>query len=207
MTKELERFEEGLKAEILIDLLRMALKNIKLENARSWWNTWILVQEIHHRSWQTSTRNEQEAHIPEWMTQRKTSLIQKDPRKETVPNNCRHITYLPMMWKILTAQIREEIYFSLTSHGLFPEEQKGCRKGSIRAGEMLYIDQHIFNESKTRRKNVAMAWIDTKKTYDMVPQSWITHCLKIYKISDDVINFIEKTMKTWRVELTAGGKT
>ena len=27
------------------------------------------------------------------------------------------------------------------------------------------------------------------------------------KISDEVINFIEKTMKTWRVELTAGGKS
>ena len=28
----------------------------------------------------------------------------------------------------------------------------------------------------------------------------------MYKISDEVINFIENTMKTWRVELTAGGK-
>ena len=27
----------------------------------------------------------------------------------------------------------------------------------------------------------------------------------MYKISDEVINFIEKTMKTWSVELTAGG--
>ena len=26
----------------------------------------------------------------------------------------------------------------------------------------------------------------------------------MYKISDEVINFIEKTMKTWRVKLTAG---
>ena len=26
------------------------------------------------------------------------------------------------------------------------------------------------------------------------------------KISQEVINFIEKTMKTWRVELTAGGR-
>ena len=26
----------------------------------------------------------------------------------------------------------------------------------------------------------------------------------MYKISDEVINFIEKTMKTWKVELTAG---
>ena len=29
----------------------------------------------------------------------------------------------------------------------------------------------------------------------------------MYKISYEVINFIEKTMKTWRVELTAGGKS
>ena len=29
----------------------------------------------------------------------------------------------------------------------------------------------------------------------------------MYKIFDEVINFIEKTMKTWRVELTARGKS
>ena len=40
-----------------------------------------------------------------------------------------------------------------------------------------------------------MAWIDYKKAYDMVPQSWIINCLKIYKISHEVINFIEETMK------------
>ena len=106
-----------------------------------------------------------------------------------------------MMWKILTAQIREEIYFSL------PEEQKKCCKGSRGTGELLYIDQRILSESKARRKNLAMAWIDNKKAYDMIPQSWIINCLKMSKISDKVINFIEKTMKTWRVELTAGAKS
>ena len=29
----------------------------------------------------------------------------------------------------------------------------------------------------------------------------------MYKISDEIINFIEKTMKTWKVKLTAGGRT
>ena len=51
-----------------------------------------------------------------------------------------------------------------------------------------------------------MAWIDNKKAYDMVPQSWIIKCLKMYKISDEVINFIDKSMKTMKVELTAGGR-
>ena len=52
-----------------------------------------------------------------------------------------------------------------------------------------------------------MAWIDDKNAYDMVPENWILHCLKMYKISHEVINFIEETMQTWRVELTAGGRS
>ena len=86
------------------------------------------------------------------------------------------------------------------------EEQKGCRKGSRGTAELLYIDQHILNESKTRRKHLAMAWIDNKKAYDMVPQSWTLLYIKMYKILQEVIKFIEQTMKTRRVELTAGGR-
>ena len=139
--------------------------------------------------------------------QGKNTLIQKDPSKGTAPNNYRPITCLPMTWKILTAQIREKVFYSLTSHELFPDEQKGWRKGSRGTAELLYIDQQILNESNTSRKNLATAWIDNTKAYDTLPQSWILHCLKMYKISHEVINFIEQTMKTWRVELTAGGSS
>ena len=52
-----------------------------------------------------------------------------------------------------------------------------------------------------------MAWINYKKAYNMVPQSWIINCLKMYKILHEVINFIKKNMKNWIVELTAGGKS
>ena len=41
----------------------------------------------------------------------------------------------------------------------------------------------------------------------MVPQSWITDCLKTYKISNEVIKSIKETMKNWRVELTAVRKS
>ena len=81
----------------------------------------------------TCTRNEQMPtsanKLPDWMTKGKTTLIQKDPRKGTAPNNYRPITCLPMMWKILIALIREKNYYSRTSRGLFP-------------AELLYIDQH-----------------------------------------------------------------
>ena len=108
----------------------------------------------------------QRAYVPEWMTKGRTTLIQKDPNKWTTCNNYRPITCLP------TAQIREEIYYSLTSCGLFPDEQKWYCKGSRGTAELLYTDQHILSENKTRRKNIAMAWINYKKAYDMVPHSW-----------------------------------
>ena len=78
---------------------------------------------IHNR--QTSIRNEQ---MPSNSTRTRvhdkgrTTLIQKDPNKGTAPNNYRPITCLQMMWKILTAQIRKEIYYTVTSRRLLPDE-------------------------------------------------------------------------------------
>ena len=51
-----------------------------------------------------------------------------------------------------------------------------------------------------------MLWIDYKKAYEIVPQSSIIDCPKIYKISDEIIKFIEYTTKNWIVELTSKGK-
>ena len=104
----------------------------------------------------------QRSHVLEWMTKRKT-IVPEEAHLENRPNNYRPITSLPMMKEILTARIREEIYNSLTSCGLLPEEQKGCRKGPRGLRELLYINQHILNESKTRQNNRTMTRSDYKK--------------------------------------------
>ena len=80
---------------------------------------------------------------------------------------------------------------------MLPWEAERVPQRSRGKAELLYLDQNILNGSKTRRKNLAMAWIDYKKG--------IVNYLKMYKISHEVVNFIEKTMNTWRVELTAWG--
>ena len=54
---------------------------------------------------------------------------------------------------------------------LFPEEQKGCRKGSRGTNDLLQINMAVINDVKSRNKNLPMAWIDYKKAYDMVPHS------------------------------------
>ena len=211
MTRELEGLKEDPKAEIHMELLKKTLK--KISNWKTSGHDGIhgfrfkKFISIHDRFALEMNWCLQDAQVPDWMTKGKTTLIQKDASKGTAPNNYRPITCLPMMWKILTAQIRKAIYYSLISCRLFSDEQKGCCKGSRGIAELLYIYQHILNESKNRRENLAMAWIDYKKAYDTVPPSWIINCLRMYKISHEIINFIEKTMKSWRVELTVWGKS
>ena len=66
--------------------------------------------------------------------------------------------------------------------------------------ELQYRDQHIPKESKMKHKILAMAWIDYRKVYDMVLQSWIKDCLKLYIIYNEIIKFIEETVKNWKGE-------
>ena len=79
------------------------------------------------------------------------------------------------------------IYYSLKSCRLFSKEHKGCCKWTRGTGGLLYIDLHILKENKIRQKYQVMACIDNKRTYDIVPQSCILHCLKVYRILDEVI--------------------
>ena len=64
------------------------------------------------------------------MVRGRTVLIQKDPAKGAHASNYRSITCLPMMWKLLTGIMGENLYHHLERNGLLTDEQKGCRKGS-----------------------------------------------------------------------------
>ena len=107
--------------------------------------------------------------VPSLLTRGRTSLLQKDKSKGNVASNYRPVTCSPLMWKLLTGVIADQIYVHLDQEKLLPEEQEGCRKGSRGTNDLLYIDRAVINEVKSRNKNLAIAWIDYKKAYDMVP--------------------------------------
>ena len=73
-----------------------------------------------------------------------------------------------MMYKIRTAQIREEIYYSLVFCKLFQEGQNWCHRGKIGTNDLWFIDKHILKKPKWGRRS-----IDYKKTNHMIPQTWI----------------------------------
>ena len=115
---------------------------------------------IHKRQALEMNRCLQVAHVPKRMTKRKTILIQKNPSQGTAPNNYRTITWLPIIWKILTTQIREEIYCSLTSRGLFPEEQRGGCKESRGTVVTLHRSAHSKREQdQAEKSNYGLHWL------------------------------------------------
>ena len=58
--------------------------------------------------------------VPSWLTKRKTALLQKDKSKGNVASNYRPITCLPLMWKLLSAVIADQIYGHLDQQKLLP---------------------------------------------------------------------------------------
>ena len=142
--------------------------------------------------------------VPSWLTRGRTSLLQKDKSKGNVASNYRPITYLPLMWKLLTGVIADQIYAHLDQEKLLPEEQKGCRKSSRRTNDLLYIDRVVIKEFRSRNKNLAMAWIDYKKAYDMVPHLWIIECLDLFGVGENIKSLLVNSMEKWNVMLCSG---
>ena len=149
---------------------------------------------------------EGEDNLPTWMTYGRTVLCQKDPAKGNAVENYRPITCLPLMWKLLTGMIAEEMYTYLERENILPEEQKGCRRGSRGTKDQLLVDKTVLRDCRRRHTNLAMAWIDYKKAYDFVPHSWISECMEMFGIAENVRNFLQRSMGQWKLSLTSNGE-
>ena len=142
---------------------------------------------------------------PNWMTTGRTVLIQKDRSKGTVAGNYRPITCLPIIWKLLTSMISDDIYQYLESNDLIGEEQKGCRRGYRGTKDHLMLDKIILKHCKARKTNLAMAWIDYQKAYDMVPHTWILETLQMVGASEKIRGFLKQSMEKWTTNLESNG--
>ena len=185
-------------------------KNIKLKSAWPWWNTWLLVQEIHLHSRQTSTRNEQRLtrHASIWLDdQRKDYINPKGPKQR----NC---SKQLQTHNLLTNDVENTNSTNKGKDLLLANKPRTVPWRTERMPQMIQKHSRItlhrsthpkWEQDKTEKSCYGLDRL--QKAYDMVPQGWILHCLKMYRISHEVINFIEQTMKNWRVELTAGGRS
>ena len=81
---------------------------------------------------------------------------------------------------------------------MLAEGQKGHRGRSRGVNYLLYIGRAVIKEIVSRNKNLAIAWIDYKKSYDMAPHSWIIECLDLFGV------LLVNSMERWKVILYSG---
>ena len=142
--------------------------------------------------------------VPEWMVRGRTVLVQKDPAEGTAASNYRPLACLPLMWKLLSGVFAARTYEHLKDNALLPSEQKGCRKQSRGTKDQLVIDKAVMSLAKSR--NVAMAWVDYKKAYDMVPHSWILKVSDLLGVAQNVRGLMENSMPMWKTDLNVNGE-
>jgi len=143
--------------------------------------------------------------IPQWLTVGDTHLLLKEGKNSGDPNNYRPITCLPTTWKLLSGILAREVDNHLTVNNLLAKEQKGCCGNSRGTKDQLLVDKMVMRDSRTRKTNLGMCWIDYKKAFDSVPHTWIIECLKLYKVSSTIVSFIKRSMKNWKTNLTIKG--
>jgi len=142
---------------------------------------------------------------PSWLTLGRTVLIMKNPDQGAVPKNYRPITCLSTTWKLLSGIIADKIQEHVCEY--MHTAQKGIGVGSRGSKHQLLIDRTVTKDSRTRRTNLAMAWIDYKKAYDSVPHTWILESLRLHNIEPGLIAFIQQSMTHWKTKLYFNSKS
>ena len=58
----------------------------------------------------------------------------------------------------------------------------------------------IYEDCKTRRKNLSVAWIDCRKAFDSVPHRWIEKSTVLGRVNSKIVRFCKSSM-----EMETGG--
>ena len=132
--------------------------------------------------------------IPIWLVKSRTALIQKDPAKGNVVGNYRPTACLNLLWKLKAHIIADKLHQHLENENLLLEEQKGFLHASRGTKDQLLIEKAVIRNCKRRKTNLNMAWVDFRKSYDMVAHVWMIKALKLIGAASNVIELLKSTM-------------
>ena len=98
------------------------------------------------------------------------------------------------MWKLLKGIISKHLYSFLEEEKILPKEQKGFKRNSRGTKDQALVDKAVLKDCKRRSTNLAIAWIDYRKVYDIIPHSWISECLELLGIAENTKKFLISSM-------------
>ena len=150
---------------------------------------------------------EQPEVIPDWLTQGRTVLL---PKIEDLSSerNYRPITCLNTCYKIFTGMIGKYMKEHAERNNIWDRCQLGTCSGVLGTVDQLLIDAAIMDEVRNQQRNLAVAFYDYQKAYDMVRHDWMIRVYRWMGIQEKVVKVLIKLMKGWktRLEVTQNGK-
>ena len=127
------------------------------------------------------------------------------PKTEGLRNegNYRPITCLNTCYKIFTGMIGNYMKEHAERNNTWNRSQLGTGSGVLETVDQLIIDNAIMDEVRNQQRNLAVAFYDYQKAYDMVRHDWM---IRVYQWMG--VHVIVKLMEGWktRLEVTEDGK-
>ena len=93
-------------------------------------------------------------------------------------------------------------------NNIWDRSQLGMCSGVLGTVDQLIIDNAITDKLRNQQRNLAVAFYDYQKTYDMVRHNWIVRVCQWMGVPEKVVNVITKLMEGWktRLEVNENGK-
>ena len=151
---------------------------------------------------------EQPEEIPKWLTEGRTVLLSKTEDVSS-EKNYRPITCLNTVYKIFTGQIGSYMKDHADRNNIWDKSQLGTCSGVLGTVDQLVIDNAIMDEVREKQRNLAVAFYDYQKAYDMVRHDWMMRVYRWMGVPEKILDVIYKLMSGWntRLEISVNGKT
>ena len=93
-------------------------------------------------------------------------------------------------------------------NNIWDRSQLETCSGVLGTVDQLIIDNAIMDEVRNQQRNLAVAFYDYQKAYDMVRHDWMIRVYQWMGVPQTVANVIVKLMEGWktRLEVTEDGK-
>ena len=80
-------------------------------------------------------------------------------------------------------------------------DQREGMPGSMGSIDNPLIDKAILEDDMKNNKNLSSTLIDVKKAFDSVSHVWLIEVLKMHKINEKLVAFLENVMNIWTITL------
>ena len=94
------------------------------------------------------------------------------------------------------------------TNGMWDKGQLGTGSGVLGTVDQLLVDNAIMDEVRNSKRNLAVAFYDYQKAYDMARHDWMLRVYEWMGIPASILNVLNKLMSGWktRLELNEWGK-